>query len=127
MALIFLLGRVLFAGFVLKNAYNHLGNTAALAGYAKSKGVASPRFAVIGSGLLLLAGGLGVLLGVYVQYALACLVLFLLPVSFTMHAYWRETDAMGRMSDEVNFWKNMGLLGAVLMMYAIATPWAYSL
>lgn len=127
MEYLFPLGRLIFGGFFVNAAYNHFTNVGMMAGYSASKGVPAPKLAVVGSGLLLLAGGLGVILGFQVQWALLCLVLFLVPTSFIMHAYWKVTDPMARMGERVNFQKNMALLGAVLMMYALATPWAMSL
>lgn len=123
---LFLIGRVLFGGYFVMSGLTHYIKTDMLAGYAQSKGVSSPRVAVLGSGLLLLAGGLGVLLGAYVQWAVLALALFLVPISFKMHAFWAETEPM-RMSDQVNFMKNMALLGGALMLLMIPGPWPYSL
>jgi|SRR3989344_931275 len=123
----FLIGRILFGGFMLKNAWNHFANSAALTGYAQSKGVPSPKLAVLGAGVLLLAGGLGVLLGVYVQYAVGALILFFVPVTFMMHNFWADTDPNTKMSNQINFWKNLALLGGALMLLAIPEPWMYSL
>lgn len=124
---LFLIGRVLLGGYFLRSAYNHLVNTQQLMGYAGSKGVPAPKVAVLGSGLLLLLGGLGILLGRYVDWAVLALVLFLVPVTFKMHAYWKATDPMQKMGDQVNFWKNVALLGAVLMLLMLPEPWLYSL
>lgn len=123
---LFLVGRVLFGGFFLMTGLRHYMNTDMLAGYAQSKGVPSPRVAVLSSGLLILAGGLGVLLGAYVPWAVAALVLFLVLVSFKMHAYWTEAEPM-KSQDMQNFMKNMALLGGALMLLMIPEPWAYSL
>lgn len=123
---LFLIGRVLLGGYFLRNAYNHLVHTQQLMGYASSKGVSSPRFAVISTGLLLLIGGLGILLGRYVDWSVLALVIFLGPVSFKMHAYWKITDPMQKMGESVNFWKNLALLGAVLMLLMLPEPWLYS-
>lgn len=109
------------------SAFNHFSKTDMLAGYAASKGVKSGKFAVLFTGLLLLVGGLGIILGVYVQLAVAALALFLVPVSFIMHAFWKDSDANMKMMNMVNFNKNMALLGAALMALAIATPWVFSL
>jgi hypothetical protein len=35
-----------------------------------------------------------------------------------MHAFWKLKDPMARMSDMVNFSKNLALLGAVLLLLA---------
>ena len=121
MTYLLLLGKILFGGYFLKNAYNHFKNRAGLTGYATSKGVPMPAFAVAGTGVLLALGGLGVLFGRYEQVALACIAVFLIGVTFTMHQYWKTTDPMARMGEEVNFYKNLALLGAVLMLLAL-TP-----
>ena len=124
---IFLLGRILFGGFFVMSGVGHFMNLQGMAGYAASKKVPMPKFSVGFSGLLLLLGGLGVLLGVYVQYTLALLVIFLVPTTFMMHAYWMDTDPGMKMGNRVNFYKNLALLGAVLIMYMIPAPWAFSL
>lgn len=126
METLFFIGRVLFGGYFLYNAYNHLVKTKGLVGYAESKGVPQPRLAVIASGLLLLFGGYTVIAGVRVEAGIAALALFLIPVTFTMHAFWKLQGAE-RASESVQFWKNMALLGAALMLLAVPTPWPISL
>lgn len=109
------------------NAWMHFTKGEMLSGYAASKGIPSPKLAVYGSGFLLFVGGLGVVLGVYTQWALWALVFFLIPVTFKMHAYWKVTDSSMQMMDKINFFKNLALLGAVLMMLAVPGPWSYVL
>ncbi len=126
MAIIFLIGRILFGGYFIMNGYNHLKNSAGLAGYAQSKGVSSPKAAVIGTGILMLLGGLGIVLGVFPRFAVLLLEIFLIPVTFKMHQYWKITDPMQKMSERINFSKNIALIGATLMFLAPAI-WAISL
>ncbi len=97
-----------------------------MAGYAASKHVPSPKLAVYFTGLLMFLGGAGVLLGISPEWALACLLLFLVPTTFIMHQFWKETDPMQRMSQTINFTKNIALVGAVLMMLSLSTPWPIS-
>lgn len=127
MALAFIVGRIIFAVYFLNSAYAHLFKSGGLVGYAGSKGVKSAKLAVVGTGILLLIGGLTILLGVRPHYGIACLVIFLIGVSFKMHAYWKETDPSAKMNDHIQFMKNMALVGALLMMYAIPSPWTYAL
>ncbi len=126
MALVFLIGRIIFGGYWLMNAYNHLFKSAGMVGYAQMKGVKSPKMAIIGSGILLLLGGISMLLGISPKIGVILLVIFLLGVSFKMHAYWKIQDPMQRMGDYVGFYKNMALIGALLMILMIQTPWLYS-
>ena len=126
MDFLFVLGRIILGGYFLNGAYDHIFKSAGLVGYAKSKKVSSAKTAVIGSGVLLLLGGLSILFGVNTNMGIALLILFLIPVSFTMHAFWNEKDPMAKMSDKVGFMKNMALIGALLMLLSIATPWVNS-
>jgi uncharacterized membrane protein YphA (DoxX/SURF4 family) len=127
MDILFLIGRILFGGYFLMNGMNHLFKSAGLAGYAASKGVPQPKLAVFSSGLLILFGGVAIILGVYILYAVGALALFLIPVSFMMHAFWKISDPMQKIMEQVNFMKNMALLGAALMLLSIPMPWIMSI
>ena len=67
------------------------------------------------------------LLGTAPKIGVIALVVFLLGVSFKMHAYWKVQDPSMRMMQKINFDKNMALLGALLMLLMISTPWLYSI
>ena len=123
MEYLFVLGRILLGGYFIKNAFNHFKNLGMLTGYAQSKGVPMPKESVVVTGLMMLLGGAGILLGVYIEVSVALLVLFLLGTLFKMHRYWEVTDPMMRMGENVNFYKNLALLGALLMLLAIPEPW----
>lgn len=113
---LFLVGRILFGGYFVVQAWNHFNQSHALTQYAASKNVPSPRLAVLLGGVLLLIGGLGILLWMYVGWAVLALAVFLVPVTFMMHAFWRDNDAHMKQADMVNFFKNLALLGAALML-----------
>jgi uncharacterized membrane protein YphA (DoxX/SURF4 family) len=98
-----------------------------MAPHAASKGVPAPKVAIVGSGVLLLVGGLSIVLGYKPMLGILCVVLFLIPVTLTMHNYWADKDPQARQMNQVQFNKNMGLLGAALMLLAIPEPWWLSL
>jgi putative oxidoreductase len=123
---LFLLGRILYGGFFLLGGINHFMNLGMMSGYSASKGVPAAKAAVIVSGLLIILGGFCIIVGCSPEIGVACIVLFLLPVTFVMHAYWTETDPMQQMSQRVNFQKNLALLGAALMLLMIQRPWPLS-
>ncbi|MDE1874536.1 MAG: DoxX family membrane protein [Patescibacteria group bacterium] len=127
MGLAFLIGRIAVGYYFLMNSYNHLFKSGHMTGYAASKGVPSPKAAIIVSGLLLLAGGLSVLLGVAVIWGLIALLVFMIPVTFMMHNYWKETDPMDRANQKISFWKNIAIIGLLLMLFAVPTPWPFAL
>lgn len=110
-----LLGRVIFGAYFVMSGINHLKNHEALIAYAQSKKVPNASAAVIATGLIILLGGLGIVFNVYVQLSAVLIIVFLLGVTFKMHAYWADADPMQKMNDQINFYKNLALLGAALM------------
>ncbi len=127
MIYLFILGRILLGGYFIMNGYNHFKNLEMLTGYAQSKKVPIPKIAVLMTGLMMFLGGLGILLGIYVQLSVLLLSLFLIGTLIKMHRYWEVADPMARMGEHVNFYKNLGLLGAILMLLAIPLPWVLAL
>jgi uncharacterized membrane protein YphA (DoxX/SURF4 family) len=118
--LAFLVGRLIFGGYFVMAAVRHLlTQRTAMVGYAKMKKAPMPDIAVPATGILLLLGGLGIIFWIYAFWAILALLLFLIPTSFIMHAYWRESDANMKMGDQINFWKNMALVGALLMFLSL--------
>ena len=126
-SVLFLIGRILFGGYFIMMAISHFSRVEPMAGYAQSKRVPMPKPAVLFTGLLLLVGGVGILLGIYINLAVAALVLFFVPVTFIMHAFWKIQDGQAKMMEQIQFMKNTALLAAILMLLAIPQPWPMSL
>lgn len=123
---LFLAARVLFGGYFIMNGFNHLKNMSGMVGYAQSKNVPFPKLAIIGTGIILLLGGLGIVLGVFVNLAVVLLSIFLIGVTYKMHQFWKVTDPMIRMGEYINFTKNIALLGATIAFLFISS-WPFSL
>lgn len=118
MDVLVLIGRVLFVLLFLSSGFGHIAQADAMAQYAKFKGVPMPKPAVLASGVLLIAGGLSVLLGVWADLGALLLFLFLLPTAFLMHAFWKETDPQAKQTEMIQFNKDLALAGAALMLFA---------
>jgi putative oxidoreductase len=123
---LFLIGRAIFGGYFVYNGINHFKRREQMSGYAASKGTPSPDAAVLGSGAMLVAGGLSVVSGVKPRQGLAAIVGFLLPVSLQMHRFWDVQDPMSRQGEFVNFTKNIALAGAALALMDLPEPWPAS-
>ena len=126
MAAAFLLGRLILGCYYLFSAFHHFSDLPTMARHAAAHGVPMPTAAIVVSGLLLTIAGVTLLLGVMPRVGVGALVLFFLPVTFVMHAFWADTTAAARAADLINFTKNMALLGSSLMFLAIPEPWPYS-
>jgi putative oxidoreductase len=124
---LFLIGRMIFGGFFAYSGINHFLSVAAMADYAATKGVPAPELAVILSGALLVFGAFSVLFGFLPRIGLLCIAVFLIGVSPVMHNFWDVSDPGARMMEMGQFFKNMAMLGASLMMLALPVPWPYSL
>ena len=124
MEIVLLIGRILFGGFFIVMGINHFQNLAMMSGYAKSKNVPFPRLAVMVTGVMLVVGGASVLFGIVPIVGLTVLVLFLLSTLVTMHDFWNLEDPQLRAADQVNFLKNVALIGASLALMYGASDWA---
>lgn len=115
------LGRLLFTMLFIMAAPSHF--SAGTIAYAAKAGVPMASVLVPISGALALIGGLSVLLGYRARAGAWLLVLFLVPVTFMMHRFWGLGDPRAAQMQQVNFMKNMALLGcALLIAYFGAGP-----
>jgi putative oxidoreductase len=127
MDILFLIGRIIVGVYYIYGGLRHFTQLEMYTGYAGSKGVPAPKATTVVAGILLLIGGLTILCGLKPVIGVIALVLFFVPVSFTMHKFWVVSDPMAKTSEMVNFTKNMALLGSALMFLAIPTPWHWSI
>ena len=115
--------RALFAFIFILSAPGHF--SAQSIAYAAQAGVPFAELLVPASGVLALIGGLSVLLGYQAKLGAWLLVLFLVPVTLTMHRFWGLTDPMQAMMQRVMFFKNLTILGGALFIaYAGAGPFS---
>lgn len=127
MEFVFLIGRILFGGYFIISGIAHFTKKEALADYAASRNVLAPRAMVAVSGLFILLGGLGIVFGAYTRIAAILLIIFLVIVSYKMHAFWKVRDSQMRATEMNNFMKNMALAGAALLLLTIENPWPFSI
>lgn len=109
-----LIGRILFAVIFLMSGPAHF--SAATIGFAASKGLPMASVLVPLSGIVEIIGGLSVLLGYKTKWGALLLIVFLIPVTFTLHTFWNITDPMMRQMDMAAFMKNISMTGAALMI-----------
>lgn len=117
MDIVFLVGRILLAVIFLMSAIGHLTQSKGMAQYAASKGVPAAEAGVILSGVAFALGGLALVLGIWVDLAALMLALVLIPVTFMMHPHWKETDPQAKQGEQINFNKNLALIGAMLILF----------
>jgi putative oxidoreductase len=89
-----LLGRFLYSLIFLSAILHHFSKEAIQ--YGASAGVPMASILVPLSGILAFLGGLSILLGYKARTGAWLIIVFLIPVSFTMHNWWTITDPVMR-------------------------------
>ena len=119
MEILLLVARLFFALLFIGSGIGHLRQTAAMAGYAASKGVPAAKASTVISGLMILVGAALIALGFYGDLGALLIFVFLIPTAFLMHPYWKESDAMAKMNEMIAFNKDIALAGAALAFFYI--------
>jgi uncharacterized membrane protein YphA (DoxX/SURF4 family) len=120
MDIIVLIGRILFSALAISSALmGHFGATDATAGYAQARGVKSgARVWVLLSGVVLLAGGVFILFGLWPDLGALLYFIFLVAAAFAIHHFWTDDDPNVRQMEMTQFMKDMALAGAALIAFA---------
>ena len=103
------IGRIFFSLIFIMSGFAHFSKSTI--GYAASQGVPLASIAVPLSGLIAVAGGLSIALGFQTKWGAWLIVLFLIPVTFMMHPFWKVQDPMMSQIQMIMFMKNISMLG----------------
>lgn len=114
MKFVFPVGRVLFALIFITAAPRHFTHEGIQ--HAASLGVPFAAVLVPLSGVMALAGGLSVATGYKARWGALLLILFLAPVTWCMHGYWRLSEPAAIHLQQAMFAKNLSMLGAALLI-----------
>lgn len=124
----FLVARVLFGGVLAFMGLTHYLQRESMTGYAAHKGIPAPSVAVIGSGTLLAAGGIGLIVGVFPILSAAAVAVFLVTSAVVMHDFWNVADPEEQQAEMTQFLKNAALTGGALALLAVGgVSWPYAL
>lgn len=118
--LLLLAGRIVFAFYFVMAGYRHIVAGSEMAGYARSVGFPFPALAPWPSGVVLLAGGLSVALGVWPDIGALVLIAFLIPAMVWFHPYWKMPEDQQQMQSQL-FFRNLTLIGACIALFAVFT------
>jgi putative oxidoreductase len=117
------IGRVMFSLIFVLSVPNHFKQQTM--DYAAAAGVPLAHVAVPLAGIIALLGGLSVALGFHARVGAIALLVFLVPVTLFMHRFWGLSDPQQAQMQQVNFMKNLALMGASLFL-VYAGSGAYS-
>lgn len=109
-----LLGRIIFSIIFISSKLKHFSSESIH--YGASAGIPAASILVPLAGIIALAGTLSILLGYKAKWGAWLIVIFLVPTSFIMHAYWNIQDPAQHMFQQGFFLKNMAMLGGALFL-----------
>ncbi len=124
---LFLVGRVLLGFFLIIMGMNHFGNLESMTTMVAEVGLPAPMVAVVVTGVLLVLAGVSFLVGFHPPMGVLAAALFFVPVTLVIHDFWAIQDPVARQQELSTFLRNVGMLGAVLVLLAIPRPWPMSL
>src|SRR5690349_21345885 len=113
----FLIGRIVLGLYYLYSGIIGFTRLDMLAGYAAAKGTPAAGLAVFVAHVLLVIAGFCILTGYKPVAAVWALILFFVPVTLIMHAFWNVPQAE-QMNQMINFTKNFALLASSLLFLA---------
>ena len=118
------IARVLFSMIFLMTGFSHF-STAAIA-YAAYQGVPMANLLVPAAGIIAMVGAVSIILGYKAKIGALLIVLYLIPVTYEMHAFWKIADPMQQQMQLADFMKNISILGGALFFF-VQGAGAYSL
>lgn len=109
---LFLSGIFISGGFA---AFANPGGRAEKVGKA---GIPEPKVATELNGAAMVVGGAMLGLNLAPKLGAALLISTIIPTTVVGHAFWSEESDAGRKAQQTQFFKNLGLLGGLLLVLA---------
>lgn len=110
------IGRLLFSAIFIFSGLNHFMQYSSMVAYARGANLPWPELAILGSGVVLVVGGLCVLLGAFARLGAALIALFLLASAFMVHHFWDLADPVQAQQQMTHFMKNVSMAGGALLI-----------
>ena len=110
-------GRALIALLFIPAGFAKIGGFVGTAGYIGSMGVPLPEVAAAIAIAVELGLGILLLVGFQTRWAALGIAVFTVVITFIFHPYWGIPAEMV-MSQKMNFFKNMAIVGGLLSMAA---------
>jgi putative oxidoreductase len=86
------------------------------AGKVEAAGIPEPEQAVVINGAVMVIAGLALALGIAPKLAAIVLIGTLVPTTIVGHAFWKEETDAGRKTQLTQFFKNLGLIGGLVLV-----------
>jgi putative oxidoreductase len=117
MDVVFLVGRILFGVLFIYSGFGHFAAAEIMQGVARERGAPNPAVTVPLTGATIIVSGIAVILGVLPDVAALLIAGFLFLTAFMIHGFWKFEDPGMRQMEQVQFFKDLALAGAALVMF----------
>ena len=121
-----LLGRLLLAALFLPSGISKAMGFGAFAASLASKGLPYSEAWAAAAVAIEVLGPIALILGAAPRWTAVALIAFVIMATATTHRYWEFTEAATRRSQEINFYKNGGIV-ASLLFYFVSGAGAWSI
>ena len=113
------LGRLMLSAiFVLSALGNKIPNFNAVAETMGKVGMPYPQVMLVGAIVFLIAGSLSIIVGYKARIGAGLLLIFLVLATYYFHRFWDITDPKDKQDQMIQFLKNLGLMGAMVLIIA---------
>lgn len=107
-------GQALLGAMFVKLGYDAARSPGPRVDKAAGLGLGNPELAVRANGAAMVAGGAALTLDRVPRLAALGLLASMVPTTLAGHAFW-ELDGAERKAQEIQFYKNLGLMGGLLL------------
>lgn len=110
------LSQILLAGIFIKGGADAFLQPGGRVQKVEAAGLPNPQAAVELNGAAMVVGGTLLALNIAPRLAAATLAGCLIPTTVVGHAFWKEAQGPARDTHLIQFLKNLGLLGGLLLV-----------
>src|SRR5919197_5115072 len=111
-----LIGRLLMAALFIIFGIRKVLAFSFYAGYFAKLGMPAPEAMVVLAIIIEIGAGLLFAIGWKTRWMAWALAAFVIVATFTAHRYWQFGDAQQYAAQMINFWKNITIIGGLMMV-----------
>jgi putative oxidoreductase len=116
MSLIKSVGQILLASMFIKGGASAFMEPGGRVSKVEASGIPQAHQAVVLNGALMVIGGTALALDLAPKSAALLLIGCLIPTTLIGHPFWQEETPAGRANNQIQFLKNLSMLGGLLIM-----------
>lgn len=108
--------RLLLSGIFIIGGWGAFSNPGKRPEKVAAAGIPQPEKAVVLNGAIMVLAGILLSLGISPRVASAILIGSLIPTTIVGHPFWKDEPGPARDNNAIQFLKNLGLIGGLLMV-----------